>query len=137
LVHSFLLFTFWTWPYNVITLTHIVIFYWNDVAAFDVNPVFTVVTWHCPVAVEYNNMCKCDNIIWLCPKCKQKETMNQTLHNGQTCQPTPIINDVAAFDVNPVFTVVTWYCPVVAIDSSTTYSTRILYWSRIRMNIIC
>ena len=43
--------------------------------------------------VEYNNMCKCDNIIWSCPKCKQKETMNQTLHNGQTCQPTPIINN--------------------------------------------
>jgi hypothetical protein len=39
--------------------------------------------------------------------------------------------------VNPVFTVVTWYCPVVAIDWSITYSTRILYWSRIRMNIIC
>jgi hypothetical protein len=30
--------------YNVITLTYIVIFYWTDVAAFDVNPVFTVVT---------------------------------------------------------------------------------------------
>jgi hypothetical protein len=43
--------------------------------------------------VEYNNMCKCDNIIWSCPKCKQKETMNQTLHNGQTCQPTPITNN--------------------------------------------
>jgi hypothetical protein len=28
-----------------------------------------------------------------CPKCKQKETMNQTLHNGQTGQPTPIINN--------------------------------------------
>ena len=38
-------------------------------------------------------MCKCDNIIWSCPKCKQKETMNQPLHNGQTCQPTPIINN--------------------------------------------
>ena len=43
--------------------------------------------------VEYNNMCKCDNIIWSCPKCKQKETMNQTLHNGQTGQSTPIINN--------------------------------------------
>jgi hypothetical protein len=27
------------------------------------------------------------------PKCKQKESMNQTLHNGQTGQPTPIINN--------------------------------------------
>jgi hypothetical protein len=38
------------------------------------------------------------------------------------------------FDVNPVFTVVTWYCPVVAIDWSTTYSARILYRSRIGSN---
>jgi exonuclease III len=31
-------------PERYETLTHIVIFYWTDVAAFDVNPVFTVVT---------------------------------------------------------------------------------------------
>jgi hypothetical protein len=37
----------------------------------------------------------CVSIIVLssCPKCTQKESMNQTLHNGQTGQPTPIINN--------------------------------------------
>jgi hypothetical protein len=40
--------------------------------------------------------------------------------------------------VNPVFTVVTWHCPVVAIDWFTTYSARILYRSRIHaVTVIC